>query len=124
MQNQDNQKEIDLMKYWEVIVKRKWVIIIFTGAIIFFVGVFSFLAIPQYKSTATLLIEEGSTRMLSIEETFSYQTPVAGYDDQGAFRTDTKYSVTTSRQINQYLGGKDVGRTVTQDYINSLVEVA
>jgi capsular exopolysaccharide synthesis family protein len=76
MQNQDNQKEIDLMKYWGVIVKRKWVIIIFTGAIIFFVGVFSFLAIPQYKSTATLLIEEGSTKMLSIEETFSYQTPV------------------------------------------------
>jgi capsular exopolysaccharide synthesis family protein len=76
MQNQDNQKEIDLMKYWEVIVKRKWVIIIFTGAIIFLVGVFSFLAIPQYKSTATLLIEEGSTRMLSMEETLSYQTPV------------------------------------------------
>jgi len=55
---------------------------------------------------------------------FSYQTPVAGYDDHGAFRTDRKYSVTTSRQINQYLGGKEVGRTVSQDYINSLVEAA
>ena len=54
---------------------------------------------------------------------FSYRTPVAGYDDQGAFRTDQHYSVTTSRQINQYLG-KGVGRTVSQEYINSLVEVA
>ena len=36
----------------------------------------------------------------------------------------SKYSVTTSRQINQYLGGKEVGRTVSQEYINSLVEVA
>jgi len=54
---------------------------------------------------------------------FSYRTPVAGYDDQGAFRTAQHYSVTTSRHINQYLGGKDVGRTVSQDYINSLVEV-
>jgi len=54
---------------------------------------------------------------------FSYQTPVAGYDEEGAFRTDRKYSVTTSRQINQYLGGKEVGRTVPQDYINWLVEV-
>jgi hypothetical protein len=52
---------------------------------------------------------------------FSYQTPVAGYDDLGAFRTDTKYSVTTSRQINQYLGGKDVGRVVSQEFINNLV---
>ena len=64
---------------------------------------------------------------LTIGETtimFSYQTPVAGYDDHGAFRTGQHYSVTTSRQINQYLGGKEVGRTVSQDYINSLVEVA
>ena len=51
---------------------------------------------------------------------FSYQTPVAGYDDLGAFRTEQKYSVTTSRQINQYLGGKDIGRVVPQSYIDWL----
>jgi hypothetical protein len=72
----------------------------------------------QVKSNVTELTIGGTTIM------FSYQTPVAGYDDQGAFRTDQHYSVTTTRQINQYLGGKDVGRTVSQDYINSLVEVA
>jgi len=52
---------------------------------------------------------------------FSYQTPVAGYDDQGAFRTSTKYSVTTSKHINKYLGGNDVGRVVDQSYIDNLV---
>lgn len=72
----------------------------------------------QVKSNVTELTIGGTTIM------FSYQTPVAGYDDQGAFRTDQRYSVTTTRQINQYLGGKDIGRTVSQDYINSLVEVA
>jgi len=72
----------------------------------------------QIKSNVTELTIGETTIM------FSYQTPVAGYDDHGAFRTDRKYSVTTSRQINQYLGGKEVGRTVSQDYINSLVEVA
>ena len=72
----------------------------------------------QVKSNVTELTIGETTIM------FSYQTPVAGYDDQGAFRTGQHYSVTTSRQINQYLGGKEVGRTVSQDYINSLVEVA
>ena len=52
---------------------------------------------------------------------FSYKTTVAGYDDQGAFRTSTKYSVTTSKHINKYLGGKDVGRVVEQSYIDNLV---
>ena len=69
----------------------------------------------QIKSNVTELTLDNITIM------FSYETPVAGYDEHGAFRTDTKYSVTTSRQINQYLGGKDIGRTVPQDYINQLV---
>ena len=52
---------------------------------------------------------------------YSYETPVAGYCEQGAFRTDEKFSVTTSKQINKYLGGKDVGRVVPQAWIESLV---
>lgn len=72
------------------------------------------LKLRPIKSNVTELIIDDKTIM------FSYQTPVAGYDDLGPFRTDTKYSVTTSRQINQYLGGKDVGRVVSQSYIDSL----
>ena len=53
---------------------------------------------------------------------FSYSTPVAGYSDEGAFRTDKFYSVTTSKHINKYLGGKDVGKVVPQSYIDALVE--
>ena len=52
---------------------------------------------------------------------FSYETPVAGYDDHGAFRTDEKFSVTTSKHINRYLGGKDVGRTIPQVDIEGMV---
>ncbi len=52
---------------------------------------------------------------------FSYKTPVAGWDDKGSFRTDKKFSVTTSKHINKYLGGKDIGRTVSQSFINDLV---
>ncbi len=52
---------------------------------------------------------------------FSYETPVAGWNNEGAFRTEKKYSATTTKHINKYLGGKDIGRTVSQQYINSLV---
>ena len=59
--------------------------------------------------------------MDGIKVLYSYETPVAGYDVNGAFRTNTKYSVTTSRHINKYLGGRDVGRMVTQQFINNSV---
>jgi hypothetical protein len=51
---------------------------------------------------------------------FSYSTPVAGWDDTGAFRTDQHYSKTTTKHINKYLGGKDIGRVVPQSYIEEL----
>ena len=52
---------------------------------------------------------------------FSYKTPVAGWDDEGAFRSEDWFSMTTTKHINKYLGGKDVGRTVPQSYIEGLV---
>ncbi len=65
--------EVDLMDYWRVIVKRRWVLYIFAGSLIFFVGIFSFLTPPKYRSMATLLIEEGSNRILSIEDEFGFR---------------------------------------------------
>jgi len=56
---------------------------------------------------------------------FSYATPVAGWDDHGAFESETKYSVTTSKHISKYFGGKErrqrVARVVPQHFIDSLV---
>ena len=41
---------------------------------------------------------------------FSYETPVAGYDaEDGFFKTETYYSKTTSRHINQYFKHVDAG---------------
>ena len=36
---------------------------------------------------------------------FSYQTPVACLSDNGYYRTATKWSSTTTRHINKWLGG-------------------
>ena len=36
---------------------------------------------------------------------FSYKTPVACLSDNGYYRTSKKWSVTTSRHINKWLGG-------------------
>ena len=52
---------------------------------------------------------------------FSYKTPVAGWDESGAFRTEDFFSVTTSKHINKYLGGKDVGRKIKKKFIEELV---
>ncbi len=80
--------EIDLEESWRIILKRKWVVIIFTAALFFFTALFTFLATPMYRSTATVMIEEETSRMLSIEDTFGYQTPVTR--DLRGFNTQLK----------------------------------
>ena len=82
------QNEIDLMDYWQIVLKRKWVVVTFAGSLFLFTGVFSFLATPQFKSTVTLLIDDASSRMLSIDESFSYRSP--GFRDLRFFNTQLR----------------------------------
>ena len=51
---------------------------------------------------------------------YSYDTPVAGYDHEGAFKTAQWYSSTTTRHVNKYTAG-DEARVVEQVYIDKLV---
>jgi len=66
----------------------------------------------------------GSFNRINYRILFSYETPVAGWDDAGAFETETKYSVTTSKHISKYFGGKErrqqVARKVPQSFIDNL----
>ena len=77
--------------------------------------------LKKLKSNVTELTFKNHYDDCDVTLLFSYETPVAGYDNNGAFRTDRLYSTTTTRHINKYLGGKGIGRKVTQNYIDSLV---
>lgn len=55
---------------------------------------------------------------------FSYETPVAAYvSGRGYVRTAEKFSKTTSKHINQWLGGANA-EVVPQIMIEDLVEVS
>jgi len=50
---------------------------------------------------------------------FSYETPVAGFDGTSWFRTEEKFSRTTSKHINRYLGDVNA-KLVSQNIIDDL----
>lgn len=52
---------------------------------------------------------------------FSYETPVAAYVDGAFYRTEEKYSVTTSRHINKWLDGAKA-ETKPQSWFDSWVK--
>ncbi|MGB8957927.1 MAG: polysaccharide biosynthesis tyrosine autokinase [Candidatus Aminicenantales bacterium] len=81
-------KEIEFFEYVKVIAKRRGLIIAFAAAVLLLTAIFSFLATPKFRATATLLIEEESSKMLSLEDSFG--NPSRGYQDLRFFNTQLK----------------------------------
>ena len=104
MENKEKLKEVDLLEYWVIISKRKWIAIAFMGMLLLFTGIFSFLATPQYKSTTTILIEEESSRILSFDATFGNQPQVfqdlRGYNTQLKLLKSASLAERVARKLN------------------------
>jgi len=84
-QQVDGESEtLDLVEYWRSITKRKWSIL----GLVLLVSIITILVVysmrPVYRSTATVLIEQGKSKVVSIEEVYNsmggnreyYQTQV------------------------------------------------
>ena len=72
--------------------------------------------LKQIASNMTVLDKNGD------EILFSYETPVAVYDQQRGeyLRTEQKFSSTTSRHINKWIGSAvsiSVPQNVIEDYV-------
>jgi capsular exopolysaccharide synthesis family protein len=63
-----DRKEIDLLEYGRVVLKRKWVLVTFAAVLLALAAVHSFTRTPLYRATATLLIDEPGTSLLNIQD--------------------------------------------------------
>jgi polysaccharide biosynthesis transport protein len=65
------EESLDLVEYWRALAKRRWSILGLTVL----VAILTILVVsnmrPQYRSSATLLIEQGKNKVVSIEEVYS-----------------------------------------------------
>lgn len=102
--DEDKEKRIDLLDYWRVILRRKWIAVSFAGAVVFLAMIVTFLAKPVYRSTATLLIEEESSKFLSINEAFSnspqFVQDLRGFNTQLRLLTSKALSEQVARKLN------------------------
>jgi len=99
-----HRKEIDLLEYGRVILKRKWTLVTFAAVVVLFVAVLSFTATPLYRATATLLIDEPSSSLVNIQDILNsggyYQTDYLGT----YFNTQLK--LLTSRSLAERVAKK------------------
>jgi capsular exopolysaccharide synthesis family protein len=64
-------ERLDFLEYWHAIAKRRWSIAGLTILVAVIATLVVFSLRPIYKGTATLLIEQGKTKVVSIEEVYN-----------------------------------------------------
>ena len=64
---QRNEDEIDLMAYWRILVRRRWVVLSLLGAALFAAAVVTLLSTPIYRATTSLQIDRQSVQVVQVE---------------------------------------------------------
>lgn len=95
--NKKSKKEIDLLDIWRIALKRKWIIVSAVVVILIITAVHLFTRVPLYKATATVIIENPSSNILSINDAFP-SSPYYRYDFTGAY-FNTQLKLLTSRSL-------------------------
>lgn len=93
MDVKSNKKEIDLLDFWRIALKRKWLIVAITTIILLLGGFQTFTSTPLYRAGATILIEDISSNMMSIEDIFRL-----GYGFRGSY-FNTQLKLLRSRSL-------------------------
>lgn len=77
------EQKLELLEYWRSVVKRRWLILGLAAVAALLAAVVALSITPVYRATATVLIEAGKGKILSIEDIYSsnqqrehYQTQV------------------------------------------------
>jgi len=127
LNTKSQKKEIDLLDYWRVVVKRKWVLAAFAGVLVVFVAVLSFTATPLYRATATILIDEPSASLVNIQDVLNsggyYQTDYLGtyFNTQLKLLTSRSLAERVAKKLN--LGARPEFKTARTSRANP-VQVA
>lgn len=89
---QETQREINLRDYWRVLLKRRWIIIVFFLVCLTAVAIYSLTMTPIYRATAQLMIEKANPNILSTQE-------LVAIDTSGTDFYQTQYQILESRSL-------------------------
>ncbi len=113
-----DKKEIDILEYARVVLKRKWVLVTFAAVLVALTAVLSFTRTPLYRATATLLIDEPGASLLNIQDVLNagayYRSDYLGtyFNTQLRLLTSRSLAERVSKRLN--LGARPEFRSSAQ----------
>ena len=87
--------ETGLLDYWQMFVRRRWLLVLSTTSALLVSVVASFLAVPQYRATATVQIERRSPDILTFRDLSQLDYSWTAYSDF----YQTQYKILASEPV-------------------------
>jgi polysaccharide biosynthesis transport protein len=91
----EEEEPVQLLDYWRVLVKRRWIILTFTLAVIVVTAIATWTATPIYRATIKLEIDPEQTNVLPFKETMD---PGSGYAQSQEY-LQTQFKVLESQTL-------------------------
>lgn len=91
----EDEDVIDLREYWQIIVKRKWTVIVFFLIVVTAVTTATFLMTPIYRATTVLQIEKEAAKVVEFKDA----TPIETSGDRDFYQT--QYELLKSHSLAQ-----------------------
>ncbi len=88
----EHEEEIDLRQYWNVLRRRKWVILGLAVAVTTIAALVVFAIKPVYRATTTVMIESKEANVVSIQDVY-------GLDTRGQEYYQTQFEILKSRPL-------------------------
>src|SRR5690554_4698023 len=105
---QEDDDEIDLLKLWSVIWRRKWSIMALTLVVAMITVLIVLSLTPIYRAAATLLIEQKKANVVSIEQVY-------GLEGSGNEYLQTQFELLKSRSLAERVV-RELGLTVHPEF--------
>jgi|Deesub1362B_J571_1020462.scaffolds.fasta_scaffold00010_131 capsular exopolysaccharide synthesis family protein len=86
------EEEVHLRDYFNVIMRRKWIVAVFFISVVITVTLITFMTEPVYKSTVTIKIDKEPPKVLAFEDVYQIERIDADY-------YETQYKILSSRNI-------------------------
>jgi succinoglycan biosynthesis transport protein ExoP len=93
------EQKLELLEYWRSITKRKWAIMGLAAMVALLAAVVAFALTPVYRSVATVLIEAGKVKVLSIEDVYTNSQQREHYQTQVEILKSREVAERTVREL-------------------------
>ena len=110
--HENEEKEVHLRDYLDVLLRRKWIVIVFLATVVVTVAFASILMTPLYKATAIVQIKKRTPNILTKN--------VIQSEGSGGIYYETQYKILKSRNLAEKVITKLPPEKVTKSSIQSM----